>query len=117
MAGKGFRRHTVARAPDDLETVYWPEAADAPAAPAPAHADVPEPEARVELDVRGLAPPEPMERTLAALEALPVGEALVQVNDRVPAFLLPLLDEQGWAYRISADDRGTVTTIWRDRPS
>ena len=46
------------------------------------------------------APPEPIERTLAALESLPAGRALLQVNDRVPAFLLPLLDERGYRYRI-----------------
>ena len=62
------------------------------------------------LDVRGLEPPEPMVRTLAALEALPAGEALVQVNERVPQFLLPVLTERGFDYEIdaSAADRVVV---------
>lgn len=54
----------------------------------------------VVLDVRGLEPPEPMVRTLAALEALPPGHTLVQLNVRVPRFLLPELDARGFRYEI-----------------
>ena len=49
------------------------------------------------LDVRGLEPPEPMVRTLAALEQLPTGCVLVQVNTRIPQFVLPILAERGYA--------------------
>lgn len=66
------------------------------------------------LDVRGLAPPEPLERTLATLEDLPDGRPLLQINDRAPAFLFPLLDERGYRYRINEDERGTLTHIWRE---
>lgn len=52
------------------------------------------------LDVRGLEPPEPMMRTLAALESLPEGATLVQLNVRVPQFLLPRLEELGYRYEI-----------------
>ncbi len=99
LAGKGFARVTRERAADDWETTYWREGEVGP----------------LTLDVRGLAPPEPMERTLAALDDLPDGRALLQVNDRVPAFLLPLLDERGHHYRIGDDERGTLVTIWRER--
>lgn len=99
LAGFGFSRSTCELAAGDFETEYW-----RPGDPAP-----------LELDVRGLQPPEPMERTLAALDDLPAERALVQLNDRVPAFLLPLLDERGYRYRIETDDRGTVVTIWRPR--
>jgi uncharacterized protein (DUF2249 family) len=60
----------------------------------------------VVLDVRGLEPPEPMLRTLAALEQLPPGGTLVQLNVRVPQFLLPRLAEQGfeWEVREQAED-------------
>jgi uncharacterized protein (DUF2249 family) len=54
----------------------------------------------VVLDVRGLEPPEPMVRTLAALEALPRGQTLVQLNLRVPQFLLPRLEERGFVYEV-----------------
>lgn len=52
------------------------------------------------LDVRGMAPPEPMELTLSALERVPSGIKLIQVNERVPQFLLPLLDERGFAHEV-----------------
>jgi len=39
------------------------------------------------LDNRGLEPPQPMMRTLAALEQLPDDEELIINNDRRPIFL------------------------------
>lgn len=98
LAGHGLSRATRERAPDDWETLYWRPGEEPP----------------LLLDVRGLQPPEPMERTLAALDDLPAGRALLQLNDRVPAFLLPLLDERGYRYRIGEDERGTLVTIWRE---
>ena len=72
--------------------------------------------AEVVLDVRGLEPPEPMVRTLAALETLADGAVLVQQVDRVPQFLLPILSERGWHYEVddSAPD-GVVVRIHRGR--
>jgi uncharacterized protein (DUF2249 family) len=54
----------------------------------------------VVLDVRGLEPPEPMVRTLEALAALPPGATLVQVNRRVPRFLLPELEARGFRHEV-----------------
>jgi uncharacterized protein (DUF2249 family) len=54
----------------------------------------------VVLDVRDLEPPEPMVRTLEALERLPAGATLVQINVRVPRFLLPRLEERGFTYEV-----------------
>lgn len=65
----------------------------------------------VVLDVRGLEPPEPMVRTLAALEALPPGGTLVQLNVRVPQFLLPQLEERGFAYDIREQSPELVRMI------
>jgi hypothetical protein len=66
------------------------------------------------LDVRGLEPPEPLVRTLAALELLPDGGTLIQINARVPQFLLPILAERGFGCEI--DDSGgdrVLVRIWR----
>lgn len=52
------------------------------------------------LDVRDMDPPEPLSHTLAAIESLPEGGTFVQVNVRVPQFLLPKLTEQGFTYEI-----------------
>jgi uncharacterized protein (DUF2249 family) len=54
----------------------------------------------VVLDVRDLEPPEPMVRTLEALEKLQPGATLVQLNVRVPQFLLPQLTERGFTYEV-----------------
>jgi uncharacterized protein (DUF2249 family) len=62
------------------------------------------------LDVRGLEPPQPMLHTLAALETLPAGHELVQINVRVPQFLLPVLAERGYVFAVdeSSADRVLV---------
>ena len=66
------------------------------------------------LDVRGLEPPEPLVRTLAALEALPEGHQLVQINVRVPQFLLPILSERGFASEVDSSTVDQVRVrIWR----
>ena len=57
-----------------------------------------------------------MERTLAAREHLPGGQALVQVIERIPAFPIPILEERGFAYAIADGPGGYRTTIWH-RPS
>jgi hypothetical protein len=58
------------------------------------------------LDVRGMSPPDPLELTLRVLDVLPRDAVLVQVNQRVPQFLLPLLDERGYdhAVLVNRDD-------------
>ena len=56
------------------------------------------------LDVRQLSPPEPMELTLSVLEKLPKGASLVQINERVPQFLLPILLERGFRYAITQNE-------------
>jgi uncharacterized protein (DUF2249 family) len=99
-----MRRHGLANwteqlADDDWRVWFYEEA---PAAAEPvAGGDDP-----LVIDVRGLEPPEPMVRTLEALERLPAGATLVQINVRVPQFLLPLLEERGftWEVREQSDD-------------
>lgn len=65
------------------------------------------------LDVRDLEPPEPMERTLEALEAMPRGHTLVQINARVPRFLLPELASRGFQYTIHEEQPGVVRVFIR----
>jgi uncharacterized protein (DUF2249 family) len=66
------------------------------------------------LDVRGLNPPEPLMRTLAALETLPEGHQLLQVNARVPQFLFPMLVERGFACDVDESHADRVLVrIWR----
>lgn len=65
------------------------------------------------VDVRGLEPPEPMVRTLAALETLPEGKTLLQINERVPQFLLPRLEELGFEHEIREQTEGVVRVFIR----
>lgn len=66
----------------------------------------------VQLDNRGLSPPEPMLRILAALESLGHGGRIVAKLDRRPIFLFPELDERGCTYTCDpAAEGGFLLTI------
>ncbi|MHB1313548.1 MAG: DUF2249 domain-containing protein [Gemmatimonadaceae bacterium] len=80
MAKQGFAHHTERLADDDWRVWFYPDV--------------------LVLDVRDMEPPEPLAHTLAALETLAEGRTLVQVNVRVPQFLLPRLEERGFAFEI-----------------
>ena len=80
MSREGFAHHTEELAPDDWRVWFYPDVAV--------------------LDVRDMDPPEPLVHTLAALDQLPDDGTFVQVNVRVPQFLLPKLEERGFAYEI-----------------
>lgn len=110
MERQGLAHHTEYLAEDDWQVWFYPAATSPAAAPSEpiSHSTAVEegtPDESGEgdvvvLDVRGLEPPEPMVRTLEALEALPDGQTLVQLNVRVPQFLLPQLEERGFVYEI-----------------
>jgi hypothetical protein len=65
----------------------------------------------VVLDVRGLEPPEPMQRTLEALAELPAGGTLIQLNVRVPQMLLPQLDARGYSYTVHTEAADRVRVV------
>lgn len=110
MERQGLAHHTERLAEDDWQVWFYPAGTTGSAGPeestsSSADANGGAPDVSVEedvvvLDVRGLEPPEPMVRTLEALEALPDGRTLVQLNVRVPQFLLPQLEERGFVYEI-----------------
>ncbi|HSJ05944.1 MAG TPA: DUF2249 domain-containing protein [Longimicrobiales bacterium] len=123
MAAQGLAHWTEQLAADDWVVWFYPadaaRAADgsdpvdrAPAGPAstPAAEVHAEP---VTLDVRGLEPPEPLVRTLEALEALPPGGMLIQINNRVPQFLLPQLKSRGYAYEVHEEAGDRVRLLIR----
>lgn len=122
MKRQGLEHWTEELAADDWRVSFYPPAADAAAgaaspgastAPAPT-TDAADPEGDViVLDVRGMEPPEPMMRTLAALEELPVGATLLQINVRVPQFLLPMLEERGFTYHVREQEQDLVRVFIR----
>jgi hypothetical protein len=62
----------------------------------------------VHIDVRGLAPPEPMIAILQMLDSGEVDTALVAHLDREPIFLYPELDERGWAHELVPSSCGSA---------
>ncbi len=117
MEKHGFAHYTERLADDDWQVWFYPaggdegesalggvESAEVAAADA---GDV------VVLDVRELEPPEPMVRTLTALEELPPGATLVQINARVPQFLLPQLEARGYSYEIREQSPDLVRVFIR----
>jgi hypothetical protein len=69
----------------------------------------------VELDLRGLEPPQPMVRILEALAGLSPGSSLRAHTDRRPIHLLPLLEERGFVADSNPQPDGTVVTVIRPR--
>lgn len=61
-----------------------------------------------ELDNRGLQPPQPMLRTLKALEESRAGDRVVIHNDRVPMFLIEELVRLGYPYQVEAQTDGSA---------
>lgn len=58
------------------------------------------------LDLRHLPPPEPMQRILDALDALPARACLHALTPHRPEPLLPMLERLGYAWRIDGLDEG-----------
>ena len=116
MGGRGFVRSPRQLTGED-GTAYWEvlfspleEAADF-AGGADEDDDGP-----MELDVRGLDPPEPMERVLATLEGLRYDDVLLVRHHREPQPLYPILAERGYSHRAEEDGSGEWRIrIWRNR--
>lgn len=76
--------------------------------------DAPRTHDQVELDLRGLQPPEPMLRILQQLEATAPGQAFTARTDRQPIHLLPELQARGASYTTQMlGDGSWSTTITR----
>ena len=118
MAKRGFLYASEQDAPEDWSVWFWRGArgndAGEPAEAAESGAVSESSGGTHVLDVRGLEPPQPMLRTLAALETLSDGQELLQINVRVPQLLLPLLAERGYAFEVDDSHAGRVfVRIWR----
>jgi uncharacterized protein (DUF2249 family) len=99
MAARGFSAAPQPLPRGDWEVLFAPagDAADAVAPPQAAASGCAAP--ALELDNRGLAPPEPMMRILAALAGVPEGAVLTALLDREPVFLFPELERRGHSWQ------------------
>lgn len=64
-----------------------------------------------EIDVRGLEPPEPLVRILAAMERLEAGRTLRARTDRQPCHLLEEADQRGFQQECQVQSDGSWITI------
>ena len=81
--------------------------------PDPAKVSVPQ-IAPIEIDARGLEPPEPLVRILAALEKLPAGQQLHARTDREPCHLFGEARRRGFRHDCRAQTDGSwLTTLER----
>lgn len=62
----------------------------------------------IELDNRGLEPPQPMIRTLAAIDRSRPGDIVMIHNDRVPVFLIEELNQLGCPYTVEEQSDGSA---------
>ncbi len=68
-----------------------------------------------EIDVRGLEPPEPLVRILAALETLPAGVQLRAQTDREPCHLFGEAKQRGFSSDCKEQSNGSwITVLTRD---
>lgn len=106
LGGKGFD-HETKRVGEIYEIVFFRRAGggtapdtSAPSAPRGGAGGV------VEIDVRGLEPPEPMVKILETLNTLPPGARLVVHHHREPALLYDKLDARGYRAKTEKIDEG-----------
>ena len=72
----------------------------------------------IRLDLRGLEPPEPLERVLTALSTLASNQRLVIVIPREPVPLYRILARNGYAHNTVLRDDGLFEiTVWEERGS
>jgi uncharacterized protein (DUF2249 family) len=114
LARRGFDHATREIGGGDWEVVFTPVAAVARSQPTQAARSAVDPaspsgwpQPSRHLDNRDLDPPEPLVRTLAAVEELQPGEVLSALLCREPVFLLPKLNERGheWQGGFEADGK------------
>jgi len=117
---RGFEYESESHGPDDWSVWFWrpqtavPPSIEAATSVAGESACVTATDETLWLDVRGLQPPEPLMKTLAALDTLPAGQTLVQIHNRVPQLLFPLLVERGFACDVDErDPERILVRIWR----
>ena len=109
-----FTWEYVLRGPDEFQVrITKLSATPAPeAAPASPCAGEVQTQGNVDqVDARGLMPPEPLVRILAALEALPAGRTLRAITDREPCHLFGEAEQRGFRHTSAAQPDGSWVTV------
>jgi uncharacterized protein (DUF2249 family) len=117
MEKQGFVHNGQATGSGDWEILFTRPSGATPAEAALASSPVrardgiaPAPAEIVEVDARGLEPPQPMVKILEALVALPAGGGLRALTDRRPMHLYPQLEERGFTAATEEQPDGSFLT-------
>ena len=116
LGARGFEPAAREIGGGDWEVIFTPVAASAAdAAPAKARPAATEdwPEPVAEEDCRGLEPPEPLVRTLEAVEQLVPGETVAAILPREPVFLFEELQARGHGWRGAPTEDGGYRIVIR----
>ena len=117
MAKRGFSHESRPTGTGDWE-VLFERSSEASVASGKTPATSPSPcgcSPVIEVDARGLEPPQPLIVILEALAAMPDGGQLRACTDRRPVHLFEQLEERGFAGETKEQDDGSfVTTIRRN---
>lgn len=121
LAKKGFSHLSKQLESGDWEVLFTPgskpEAQTAPSNSAQGAADsggMPnKPSSFIEVDARGLEPPQPMVKILEALANLSAGSGLRARTDRRPMHLYSHLEERGFFHESTEQSDGSfITHVW-----
>lgn len=119
LAKKGFSHASQQIESGDWEVLFTRDGAAKPASAPPAAAKsgaaLAEPAQYIDLDARGLEPPQPMVKILEALGALPADAGLRAHTDRRPMHLYAHLEERGFSSESTEQSDGSFITRIRRR--
>lgn len=122
LAKQGFQHAARPLESGDWEVLFTRRSTASPTAAAPIpNSRVSSNDARstgenvVDLDARGLEPPQPLVKILEALAALPTGTELHARTDRRPMHLYPQLEERGFTAETLEQTDGSFLTQIRHR--
>ncbi len=115
LAQRGFAHLTERRGPQEWWITFYRAPVETGAEkPAPgAAASSRETGEPLQVDARGLEPPQPMARILEALSAIQGGGELHALTDRRPLLLYQKLEERGYQYVTEEGNGWFKTRIWK----
>lgn len=112
LGQRGFEPEAHEIGNGDWEVLFTPQAAETSSG-APVQTKNEWPPPSIEIDNRGLEPPEPMVHTLEVLEGLQLGETMAAILPREPIFLFKELENRGHGWRGEATADGAYRIVIR----
>jgi uncharacterized protein (DUF2249 family) len=124
LAQQGYAHESKPTPEGDFEVLFTPGSADSAKSEATAARSQPSPGSKprsctgtpvIEVDARGLEPPQPLVKILEALATLPEGARLRARTDRRPMHLHAQLEERGFVGESEEQKDGSFVTHVRRR--